>query len=1040
MRIYNPQNQYGEDLITKKLVTTITGLEGTKDGKNLDERVTALEGASPAEAIQEIEGDTSDAIAKITFTEETKDGKVTAIAHLSTEKATVSTGVISGAGAASGDQVATAIATETTRATGVEGALANLTTDVKTNLVNAINEVDAHADTAQAEVDALESKVGEIPDGATASTVVGYAAEVAAKRLQSIEGNDGGGVSVQFTTDGSKAVSTTVQVTESTVDDETKKFATTDKNVATGAKVQEAIDAAEARAIAAAETKYGADEKTIHESRILGQPHKFSAITTEGVASGAEGLATGGQIYTAIESAKTALTGSATVSGTDVTIKGAMKEAEDAQATADARLASITGGNAAGVSVDFTTDGSKAVTTTVAVTSAATTGTGDAIMFNEADNGKVATAGNIQLAINAAEARAKAAAGAAYSADGVTIDLSADKKFSAITTDGVGQNIKGLTTGGQVYTAIEGAKTALIGTDSTADTIKHAQYTADNKLSEISGGTGQGVGVAFTTNPSTKAVTTAITVTESTLVTDTKFSETDTNVATGAKVQLAINAAEERAKAAQTYTADGTTITLTGKQFSATTAAVTEGGTALTTGGQVATAIGVETTRATGVEDAIKADIGAWSDGSKYASSTVKGAIETISAINMFRVVNQLPEVGEPNIIYLVKKTEGENSYEEWIYVEVSAGVKKWEKIGDTDIKLGDYYKKDEIGAGFSTSSTVKAYIEAQDQAVKDTADTATGTSADSHVTVNLTGTVGAHGLTVTTSDIAAASVMGTPTAGKTVVQMVEEEATRAKGVEGNTVDLKTDTRTTLVAAINEVDTNADAIALNLGAKTDAADSTGSAFARIAATKAVADTAVQVVESATTSGTVRLTVATSGTTRTLSIAVDDATISQKGVVQLSSDGTSTSETVAATPKAVSTAVSAAKTELIGTATVTGSDVTIKGAMAEAEAADAKAVTAQTTIDAVIAGTKHIVGEMLELGVKTTSTTGQFEIDNLPTDVATVHIVRVEWNHEDFMCKHTGTTITMWDGEVPQGATMPQASEIKVFALVKTLMA
>lgn len=56
-----------------------------------------------------------------------------------------------------------AILGESTRAKGVEGTLANLTTDVKDNLVSAINEVDAHADAAQADVDALEELVGTVP-------------------------------------------------------------------------------------------------------------------------------------------------------------------------------------------------------------------------------------------------------------------------------------------------------------------------------------------------------------------------------------------------------------------------------------------------------------------------------------------------------------------------------------------------------------------------------------------------------------------------------------------------------------------------------------------------------------------------------------------------------------------------------------------------------------------------------------------------------------------------------------------------------------
>ena len=78
------------------------------------------------------------------------------------------------------------IAAEKNRAEGIEGTLTGLTTDAKGNLVAAINEVDSNADAAataakaaQNDVDALETLVGEIPAGATATTVVGYAKEVA---------------------------------------------------------------------------------------------------------------------------------------------------------------------------------------------------------------------------------------------------------------------------------------------------------------------------------------------------------------------------------------------------------------------------------------------------------------------------------------------------------------------------------------------------------------------------------------------------------------------------------------------------------------------------------------------------------------------------------------------------------------------------------------------------------------------------------------------------------------------------------------------
>ena len=78
------------------------------------------------------------------------------------------------------------ITAEKNRAEGVEGTLTGLTTDAKDNLVAAINEVDSNANAAavaakaaQDDVNALETLVGEIPAGATATTVVGYAKEVA---------------------------------------------------------------------------------------------------------------------------------------------------------------------------------------------------------------------------------------------------------------------------------------------------------------------------------------------------------------------------------------------------------------------------------------------------------------------------------------------------------------------------------------------------------------------------------------------------------------------------------------------------------------------------------------------------------------------------------------------------------------------------------------------------------------------------------------------------------------------------------------------
>lgn len=58
------------------------------------------------------------------------------------------------------------------------------------------------------------------------------------------------------------------------------------------------------------------------------------------------------------------------------------------------------------------------------------------------------------------------------------------------------------------------------------------------------------------------------------------------------------------------------------------------------------------------------------------------------------QVVNTLPDVGETDTIYLVKKDKpGEqNLYDEYVYTETTG----WEHIGDTSVDLTDYYTKEE--------------------------------------------------------------------------------------------------------------------------------------------------------------------------------------------------------------------------------------------------------------------------------------------------------------------------------------------------------
>ena len=58
------------------------------------------------------------------------------------------------------------------------------------------------------------------------------------------------------------------------------------------------------------------------------------------------------------------------------------------------------------------------------------------------------------------------------------------------------------------------------------------------------------------------------------------------------------------------------------------------------------------------------------------------------------QVVDTLPDVGETDTIYLLKKdTPGEqNLYDEYVYTETTG----WEHIGDTSVDLTDYYTKEE--------------------------------------------------------------------------------------------------------------------------------------------------------------------------------------------------------------------------------------------------------------------------------------------------------------------------------------------------------
>lgn len=80
-----------------------------------------------------------------------------------------------------------------------------------------------------------------------------------------------------------------------------------------------------------------------------------------------------------------------------------------------------------------------------------------------------------------------------------------------------------------------------------------------------------------------------------------------------------------------------------------------------------------------------------------YTKQEVVALINQITTIN-FKVVDVLPDTGEANLIYLVKKEgSGDDVHDEYIWVE-----EKWEKIGSTSVDLTNYYTKTDADDRFA--------------------------------------------------------------------------------------------------------------------------------------------------------------------------------------------------------------------------------------------------------------------------------------------------------------------------------------------------
>lgn len=109
-----------------------------------------------------------------------------------------------------------------------------------------------------------------------------------------------------------------------------------------------------------------------------------------------------------------------------------------------------------------------------------------------------------------------------------------------------------------------------------------------------------------------------------------------------------------------------------------------------------------------------------------YKSSMVGGGTGGGAQIKI-EVVDKLPDVGQTDTIYLVKRPSG--GYDEYIYVNG-----EWDLIGDTDISLDDYYTKTEADGKFGTLTEQQSLRSDVNDALGKIA-TLENKTADSHYT-----------------------------------------------------------------------------------------------------------------------------------------------------------------------------------------------------------------------------------------------------------------------------------------------------------------
>ena len=82
-----------------------------------------------------------------------------------------------------------------------------------------------------------------------------------------------------------------------------------------------------------------------------------------------------------------------------------------------------------------------------------------------------------------------------------------------------------------------------------------------------------------------------------------------------------------------------------------------------------------------------------------FVAAAVANGLGTITGID-FKVVESLPTTGTAGTIYLMKHSHSDSNdaYDEYVYVSGA-----WEKIGNTDVDLSNYWNKDDLKAMTST-------------------------------------------------------------------------------------------------------------------------------------------------------------------------------------------------------------------------------------------------------------------------------------------------------------------------------------------------